>query len=45
MQPAEEFSTLVREIDHKMLRRGERRVLTTKPSCPTFTSPRCSLDR
>ena len=30
MQPAEEFSTVVREIGHEMLRRGERRTLTTK---------------
>jgi len=30
MQPAEEFSTLVHEIGHEMLHRGERRTLTTK---------------
>ena len=30
MQPAEEFSTLVHEIAHKMLHRGERRALTSK---------------
>ena len=30
MQPAEEFSTLVHEIAHKMLHRGERRTTTTK---------------
>ena len=30
MQPAEEFSTLVHEIAHEMLHRGERRMLTTK---------------
>ena len=30
MQPAEEFSTLVHEISHEMLHRGERRTLTTK---------------
>jgi hypothetical protein len=30
MQPAEEFSTLVHEIAHEMLHRGERRTLTTK---------------
>ena len=29
MQPAEEFSTLVYEIAHEMLHRGERRTLTT----------------
>jgi hypothetical protein len=31
MQPAEEFSTLVHEIAHEMLHRGERRTVTTKP--------------
>jgi hypothetical protein len=30
MQPAEEFSTLVHEIAHEMLHRGERRTVTTK---------------
>lgn len=30
MQPAEEFSTLVHEIGHEMLHRGDRRTLTTK---------------
>ena len=30
MQPAEEFSTLVHEIGHEMLHRGNRRTLTTK---------------
>jgi hypothetical protein len=30
MQPAEEFSTLVHEVGHEMLHRGERRTLTTK---------------
>jgi antirestriction protein ArdC len=30
MPPAEEFSTLVHEIGHEMLHRGERRPLTTK---------------
>lgn len=30
MQPAEEFSTLVHEIGHEMLRRGDRRALTSK---------------
>jgi hypothetical protein len=30
MQPAEEFSTLVHEIAHEMLHRGERRTLTPK---------------
>jgi hypothetical protein len=30
MQPAEELSTLVHEIAHKMLHRGERRTTTTK---------------
>jgi hypothetical protein len=30
MQPGEEFSTLVHEIAHEMLHRGERRTLTTK---------------
>ncbi len=30
MQPAEEFSTLVHEIAHEMLHRGDRRMLTTK---------------
>jgi antirestriction protein ArdC len=30
MQPAEEFSTLVHEIGHEMLHRGERRTLTSK---------------
>jgi hypothetical protein len=30
MQPAEEFSTLVHEIAHEILHRGERRTLTTK---------------
>jgi hypothetical protein len=30
MQPAEEFSTLVHEIAHEMLHRGQRRTLTTK---------------
>lgn len=30
MRPAEEFSTLVHEIAHEMLHRGERRTLTTK---------------
>ena len=30
MQPAEEFSTLVHEIAHEMLHRGERRTITTK---------------
>jgi hypothetical protein len=30
MQPAEEFSTLVHEIAHEMLHRGERRAVTTK---------------
>lgn len=30
MLPAEEFSTLVHEIGHEMLHRGERRTLTTK---------------
>jgi antirestriction protein ArdC len=30
MQHAEEFSTLVHEIGHEMLHRGERRTLTTK---------------
>ena len=30
MKPAEEFSTLVHEIAHEMLHRGERRILTTK---------------
>jgi hypothetical protein len=34
-----EFSTLVREIDHKMLRRGERRILTTKSILPYFHQP------
>jgi hypothetical protein len=29
-QPAEEFSTLVHEIAHEMLHRGDRRTLTTK---------------
>ena len=31
MQPAEEFSTLLHEIAHEMLHRGDRRTLTTKP--------------
>src|SRR5580704_7654662 len=30
MQPGEEFSTLVHEIAHEMLHRGDRRTLTTK---------------
>jgi len=30
MQPAEEFSTLVHEIGHEMLHRGDRRTMTTK---------------
>jgi len=30
MQAAEEFSTLVHEIAHEMLRRSHRRTLTTK---------------
>ena len=30
MKPAEEFSTLVHEVAHEMLHRGERRILTTK---------------
>src|ERR1039457_7112873 len=30
MQPAEEFSTLVHEIAHEILHRGDRRTLTTK---------------
>ena len=30
MQPAEEFSTLVHEIGHEMLHRGDRRTLTSK---------------
>ena len=30
MKPAEEFSTLVHEIAHEMLHRGDRRTLTTK---------------
>ena len=30
MQPAEEFFTLVHEIAHEMLHRGERRIMTTK---------------
>ena len=30
MRPAEEFSTLVHEIAHEMLHRGERRTMTTK---------------
>src|ERR1700720_1290865 len=30
MQPAEEFSTLVHEIAHEMLHRGDRRTMTTK---------------
>src|SRR5207245_4771529 len=30
MKPAEEFSTLVHEIGHEMLHRGNRRTLTTK---------------
>jgi antirestriction protein ArdC len=30
LQPAEEFSTLVHEIAHEMLHRGERRTLTSK---------------
>lgn len=30
MRPVEEFSTLVHEIAHEMLHRGERRALTTK---------------
>src|SRR5271165_5614518 len=30
LQPAEEFSTLVHEIAHEMLHRGERRTMTTK---------------
>ena len=30
MQPAQEFSTLVHEIAHEMLHRGDRRTLTTK---------------
>ena len=30
MQPAEEFSTLVHEVGHEMLHRGDRRTLTTK---------------
>ncbi len=30
MQPAEEFSTLVHEIAHEMVHRGDRRTLTTK---------------
>jgi hypothetical protein len=30
MRPAEEFSTLVHEIAHEMLHRGDRRTLTTK---------------
>jgi hypothetical protein len=30
MQPAEEFSTLVHEIAHEMLHRGDRRTITTK---------------
>ena len=30
MEPAEEFSTLVHEIAHEMLHRGDRRTLTTK---------------
>ena len=35
MQPAEEFSTLVHEIAHEMLHRGERRTVTTKQVCET----------
>jgi hypothetical protein len=30
MQPAEEFSTLVHEIAHEVLHRGQRRTMTTK---------------
>jgi hypothetical protein len=30
MRPAEEFSTLLHEIAHEMLHRGERRTVTTK---------------
>jgi hypothetical protein len=30
MKPAEEFSTLIHEIAHEMLHRGDRRTLTTK---------------
>ena len=30
MLPAEEFSTLVHEVGHEMLHRGDRRTLTTK---------------
>jgi hypothetical protein len=30
MQPAEEFATLVHELAHEMLHKGERRTLTTK---------------
>jgi Zn-dependent peptidase ImmA (M78 family) len=30
MQPPEEFSTLVHEIAHEVLHRGERRTMTTK---------------
>ncbi len=30
MQPVEEFSTLVHEIGHEMLHRGDRRALTSK---------------
>jgi hypothetical protein len=30
MQPTEEFSTLVHEVGHETLHRGDRRTLTTK---------------
>jgi hypothetical protein len=39
MQPAEEFSTLVHEIAHEMLHRGERRMLTTKQVRETEAKP------
>jgi hypothetical protein len=35
MQPAEEFSTLVHEIAHEMLHRGDRHTLTTKQARET----------
>jgi hypothetical protein len=34
MKPAEEFSTLIHEIAHEMLHRGDRRTLTTKKAKP-----------